>query len=166
MSLERLILIRHGKAEGRSASGEDFDRALTERGRVESRATGARLAERGLVPDLALVSAARRTVETWDTLSQTFPNARAEIVKALYLAEPDTLLRTALAAEAEAVALVGHNPGMHALAYRLITGGLAEAGIVRRIGAGLPTASAVVIRFEGGRAVCEAMFTPRDGAGA
>jgi len=30
MSLERLILIRHGKAEGRSASGDDFDRALAE----------------------------------------------------------------------------------------------------------------------------------------
>jgi len=166
MSLERLILIRHGKAEGRSASGDDFDRALAERGRVESRETGARLAERGFVPDLALVSAARRTVETWEALGPAFPAARSEVSKALYLAGPDELLRAAHAAEAGAVALVGHNPGMHTLAYRLITGGLAEAGIARRIGAGLPTASAVVIRFDNGRAVCEALFTPRDGDGA
>jgi phosphohistidine phosphatase SixA len=34
--MERLILLRHGKAEAGSTSGEDIDRPLTERGRRES----------------------------------------------------------------------------------------------------------------------------------
>ena len=35
--MKRLILFRHAKTERTSASGEDFDRALTERGKADTR---------------------------------------------------------------------------------------------------------------------------------
>ena len=65
--MQRLILMRHGEAERPHPGLEDFDRALDEEGRAESRRMGKALSEAGLQPDLALVSAARRTLETWAT---------------------------------------------------------------------------------------------------
>ena len=69
MPLQRLILLRHGKAEERAPSGKDIDRALAPRGHVETRETARRLAEAGFVPELALVSSARRAAETWEAAS-------------------------------------------------------------------------------------------------
>ena len=60
--MRRLILMRHGEAERPHAGVDDFDRSLDEAGRAESRRMGRALAEAGLAPDLALVSAARRTL--------------------------------------------------------------------------------------------------------
>ena len=70
--MDRLILMRHGKAERDSKSGEDFDRKLTDRGVRESAAMAANLADLGLVPDIALVSAAQRTRETWAAAQGAF----------------------------------------------------------------------------------------------
>lgn len=54
--MQRLILMRHAKAEA-SAPGGDVDRALSERGLRDAAAIGRALAARGLKPDMALVSA-------------------------------------------------------------------------------------------------------------
>ena len=75
--MHRLILLRHGKAE-RSAPGGDIARRLTDRGRNDAALMGRVLAERDLIPDVALVSAAARTQETWAAVSPAFPMARAE----------------------------------------------------------------------------------------
>ena len=53
--MDRLILLRHGKAESESVSGDDFDRRLAPRGVRESAAMARTLAELGFVPDVALV---------------------------------------------------------------------------------------------------------------
>ena len=76
--LQRLILLRHGKAESVAESGGDFERGLTERGRRDAALIGRVLADAGITPDLALVSAARRARETWDEASPAFPHARCE----------------------------------------------------------------------------------------
>ena len=86
--MHRLILLRHGKAESVSATGGDFDRGLTERGRRDSALIGRVLAEAGLKPDLALVSAASRTQETWDELAHAFPNAHVEVSRQLAASLP------------------------------------------------------------------------------
>ena len=64
--MDRLILMRHGKAERHAAQGGDFERALAERGRQDVALIASALAAEDLSPDLVLVSAARRTRETWD----------------------------------------------------------------------------------------------------
>jgi phosphohistidine phosphatase len=62
--MHRLILMRHAQAEPSASSGGDKARALSPAGRGEAVLMGRALAERGLKPDLALVSAATRTRQT------------------------------------------------------------------------------------------------------
>ena len=57
--MQRLILLRHGKAEPDSESGEDFDRRLAPRGVRDSAAAGVTLADMGFRPDVALVDLGR-----------------------------------------------------------------------------------------------------------
>ena len=68
--MQRLILMRHGDAERPHTGTADFDRALTPEGRSESRAVGRALAEAGYRPDLALVSSAARTLQTWQACAE------------------------------------------------------------------------------------------------
>ena len=98
--MHRLILFRHAKAEGRAASGEDFDRDLTERGLRDARLVADALKARGIKADLALVSGARRTRSTWDVVSVNLAFGEARFEDALYCAPAVSLLG---AADAERV---------------------------------------------------------------
>ena len=69
--MERLILLRHGKAEPDSESGDDFDRRLAPRGVQETAAMAAHLAEMGFRPDVALVSTSASSARTPSPTSQT-----------------------------------------------------------------------------------------------
>ena len=119
--MDRLILMRHGKAERDSKSGEDFDRKLTDRGVRESAAMAANLADLGLVPDIALVSAAQRTRETWDRVAGAVLETRPEVryLDALYHAAPDVMLAHLRHATQPTVMMIGHNPGIAEFAARL-----------------------------------------------
>ncbi len=159
--MDRLILFRHGEAERPSAGGQDIDRALDALGRTETRAVAAELARQGLVPDLALVSAARRTRETWAEMAEIFANAAAEFDLGLYNADPETLLASARAATASTVIVIAHNPGLHMLAAYL--GQSAAPDLRKRLERSFPTGGAAAFRFEsGGKATCEAVVFPKD----
>ncbi|HEX5378832.1 MAG TPA: histidine phosphatase family protein [Phenylobacterium sp.] len=163
--MDRLILLRHGDAERDSPSGDDFDRRLSERGREEASRMGETLAELGLIPDLALASAAARTRETWAALSPAFPNARATFDDSLYLAEPELVRRAAEQAGATCGALmvVGHNPGLQDLALTLLIEGGAAASAVERVRSGFPTGAAAVFLIDAhGRPAYDGLFYPRD----
>jgi phosphohistidine phosphatase len=163
MPLQRLILLRHGKAENRAASGEDIDRELTERGRADSRAMGERLFREELIPDLVLCSTAARAEQTWEAAAPAFPpGVKVEYVRQLYNASADVLLEAARDAGAASVMVVAHNPGMHTLMAELL--GLAEGpdGLARAARTGFSPASAAVFRIEGPVVVCEALFSPKD----
>jgi phosphohistidine phosphatase len=162
MPLKRLILMRHGKAEQKSPTGGDFDRGLTERGRVDSRGAGAWLAQHGYAPELVLVSPAHRTVQTWEQMAPSFAAARVEQVRELYNAGADQILEQAALAGADSVMVVGHNPGMHAAAFGLVAKGMAEQGVIRLIREGFPTAAVVAFSFEDGQIRCEGLHTHRD----
>jgi phosphohistidine phosphatase len=139
--MQRLILFRHAKAERTSQTGEDFDRPLAQRGREDALLMGRVLAEAGFKPDLALVSAARRTIQTWEAAATAFPAARVEIIRNLFLADTATLLEAAesAAGRAETLMLVAHNPGLHDLALQL-SRGTADP----RLDRGFPTGAAAV----------------------
>src|SRR5579871_6126255 len=120
--MRRLILLRHAKAEARSAGLDDFDRALTERGRRDAALMGAVLLREGLRPDLALVSPARRTLETWRLAAEALGPAREELIPELYDA-PAAVIRAAIrqaAGKGETLIVVGHNPGLHEVAVQLM----------------------------------------------
>ena len=82
--MQRLILLRHGKAESTAATGGDFERGLTESGRREAALIGHALARTGCTPDLVLVSTARRAMETWEAAQASFPKARMAPARARY----------------------------------------------------------------------------------
>jgi phosphohistidine phosphatase len=161
--MRRLILLRHGKAESVSATGGDFDRGLTDRGRRDSALIGRVLAEAGLAPDLALVSAARRTQETWEEVSRAFPAARCEIVRGLYLAAPEQISAAVNAVgEGLDVIVVGHNPGLHECALALAETAGAPLGGLQNF----PTAAAAVYRLDSSGGVeLERVFLPREHGG-
>ena len=88
----RLVIVRHAKAEAQGPT--DHERRLADRGRADARAGGAWLAATGIRPDLALVSSARRALETYDALSEGAGwELEAEASETLYSAEPETARR-------------------------------------------------------------------------
>ena len=164
--MDRLILLRHGKAEADSPSGDDFERRLTPRGVAESSAMAERLAEMGFAPDVELVSSAARTCGTWDALAQVFPKAEARFDRSLYLADAASLREAAEAAGATcgSVIVVAHNPGIQELVVRLLREGSAPASLTARAQRLFPTAAAAVFLIDhNGRPAFDGLFIPERG---
>lgn len=147
--MDRLILLRHGKAEADATSGRDIDRALTDRGRRDVVAVCQAMAAAGVEPDLVLVSPALRTLQTWEAASTVFERASHQIVPALYEIGPAEILDIARdeGRAAQTIMIVGHNPGLGSLSARLASDARAPAAMLARTGMGFPTAAASVSRF-------------------
>ena len=122
--MQELILLRHAEAQVAEASGDDHERALSERGEEEARAAGAWLAEHGVAPDCVLCSPARRTDETARLVLAQLANAPAAVTaREIYDATPGELLALLdQHHEARVVMLVGHNPGIERLVALLVEG--------------------------------------------
>ena len=161
--MERLILFRHGKAEARSESGEDFDRRLAPRGLRDAAEMGARLAGLGASPDLALVSTSARTRETWQAAQAAFAAAAVRFDDDLYNAECGEIWRAA-EAEPGTVMVVAHNPGLHELTLRLMIAASAPAADMAAAQRRFPPATAAVFAFDdGGRPRFESLQFPERG---
>lgn len=161
--MDRLILFRHGKAEAESESGEDFDRRLAPRGVEEAAQTAGRLAALGFAPDLALVSAAARTRGTWAAAAAAFPKAQVRFEDSLYNAASGEIRRAAQRAGGAAgtVMMIGHNPGLHELAVRLMLEGSASPSEIAQAQRGFPTAAAAVFEIDAhGRPSFDGLYLP------
>lgn len=146
----RLMLLRHAKSERAEPGQSDRDRCLNARGRGDAQALGTYLTRHGLVPDTVKVSAARRTRETWECLAAKLSaQPRLDIDGHLYNAVADAVLAAVqeMAASARVLLVIGHNPGLHELARRLIASGDADAR--ERLDEQLPTCGLVVMDFPG-----------------
>ncbi|MFG2142033.1 SixA phosphatase family protein [Streptomyces sp. NPDC048650] len=145
----RIVLLRHAKAEWSDSS--DHERPLADRGRMDAPAAGRRLAGAGITPDLTLCSTATRTRETWKLAVHELPQRpRTVYDERLYEASLGELLAllNETPDEVHDLMLVGHNPGMHALADALA--GEAEGDLLPRMNrSGFPTAALAVIEFTG-----------------
>ena len=166
--MRRLILFRHAKAEARLAGQEDIDRPLAARGRADALLIAQVLAREGLSPDLALVSASRRTRDTWDCAKGVFANASAAYLDDLYNAAAEEVLAEVEthAAEAGTIMVIGHNPGLHELAVNLLIDGGASAAQIDRMAVRFPTATAAAFQVDAdGRAAFDGLFLARDHGG-
>ncbi len=144
-AMRRLMLLRHAKTE-RAAPGErDRDRKLMKRGRADASAIGAYMAHHGFLPDLALVSSAKRAQETWALVTPAFAKAPRTITdERIYNASPEALIGAiGETRKAHTLAVIGHNPGLHNLALQLIAGG--DVGMRKELNEKLPTSGLVVI---------------------
>jgi len=166
--MKRLILLRHAKAERSAPSGRDFDRPLSPRGLSDAARAGRRLAAAGLIPDVVLVSAATRTMQTWAQASAALPDAKVQVRQDLYNAPPEHLQAVAQAEHsAHTVMVIAHNPGIGALAYELTaTATLAQAGAIHDLEQGFPTAGAAAFELDGDRIGCLGLFMPPHDEGA
>lgn len=123
-----LYLMRHAEAALGAGSSGDFARVLTTRGIGQAAATARWIAAQPHPPEYALVSAAQRTQQTFDVMSQTLAVARRESTPALYDAELETCLSLVqtLPADCSVALIVAHNPGMQELSNVLVTGRVGE----------------------------------------
>jgi phosphohistidine phosphatase len=160
----RLIVMRHAKA-GELPGGPDFERALRERGRRDSAAAAEWLRGRGYEPDAVICSAARRTRQTWQHVSEVLggdPALTAD--ERLYDADAGQLLEIIreTAADVATLMYVGHNPAAADLVAGL-TGQQLH----------FPTAAIAVIgtgagwaELDAGENGLEASWTPSGGRGS
>jgi phosphohistidine phosphatase len=147
-----LLLLRHAKSGWDDPSLADRDRPLAERGRKAARRMGRLLGERGWRPDLALVSPARRTRETWELVAETLGGKPppALTVEMLYMASPADLMQAVCGhgAKARRLLVLGHNPGIEAFASMLAAPD-SDTGAMSRLKEKFPTAGLARFRFDG-----------------
>jgi phosphohistidine phosphatase len=142
-----LTLFRHAKTEAVAPGSQDFDRLLTDRGRRDAARVGAMLAHRHY--DLALVSAASRTRETWAIVRAAFTiPPEAQIDRDLYLCGARRLVRRLgeLPDTVSDVLVVAHNPDMQEIALWLT--GDEESRPVREMRNKFPTAAVAIFNLD------------------
>jgi phosphohistidine phosphatase len=144
-----LLLFRHAKAAQAEGEQRDFDRPLTERGRADSERAREILAKAHI--DLALVSAARRTQETWEIAGRGLrPAPTVAIERELYLCSPARLIDRLrrIPETAKNVVAVGHNPCWHEVSLWLAAHTPGRTGAAMR--AKFPTSAISVFHLPDG----------------
>jgi phosphohistidine phosphatase len=145
-----LYVLRHAKSDWGDASLRDFDRPLNGRGRKSAKAIGRELRERGLTPDLVLLSPSARTTETLARVEEGFGASFEKVEeRSIYLAETEelvALIRNA-PAKSDRLMIVGHNPGMHELVLLLANG---PRDLREEAAAKFPTGAMAEISFDVG----------------
>ena len=114
--MKHLILLRHAKSSWNNPELDDMDRPLNKRGKRAAGDLAKWFRREGWMPDEILCSAARRTRETLDRLK--LPR-EAEFRDDIYEAPPGALFAALQGAAGDTVMMVGHNPGIGALAQIL-----------------------------------------------
>ena len=149
--MHRLMLLRHAKSAWPDGV-DDLERPLAKRGRTACSLIGRYMADEGLVPDLAVVSTARRARESWKLIRPAFARDIVRLDEPRIYEAPARAILDVVKETGSGVRtllLVGHNPGLHELALQLIHKG-SPSGL-SRLNRKYPTAGLVVIGFKIGR---------------
>jgi phosphohistidine phosphatase len=145
--MRRLMLLRHAKSAWPEGVG-DHERPLAQRGRGAAPGIGRYMAEHELLPDLAIVSTARRAQETWELVAPALgrDSTRRDEPR-IYEAGWEAILEVIRETKAgvRTLLVIGHNPGLQDLATALI--GKGEKSELARIRQKFPTAGLAVIEF-------------------
>ncbi|WP_369137915.1 SixA phosphatase family protein [Modestobacter versicolor] len=143
MTVRRLLLVRHAQA---ADAASDVDRPLTAHGARRAVAIGGWLAQHDLTPDRAVVSPARRALQTWQLAGGVPPvveprvyDNTVEALLAVVHETPDDVQR---------LVLVGHNPSIGELAA-ILDDGAGDAAARREVAAGFPTGAVAVFDLDG-----------------
>jgi phosphohistidine phosphatase len=152
--MRQLLLLRHAKSDPGAANQADHARPLNPRGRQDAATLRTTLRTLGLVPDVVLVSSARRTLQTLDALAPWDETPLIEPMNGLYLATAPQILRV-IAGVAETVRslmVVAHNPGLHDLAMTLAASSAmsSNGNIISAVTEGFPTSALAEFTVPGG----------------
>ena len=151
--MKRLYLLRHAKAVPAEPDIDDHGRALTVKGMQDATAMARYMRKNEMAPDLALVSSSARTRQTAElALCELDDPPAPQIRDALYLAEPGKILSMVQGAPASAdgILVIGHNPGIEALATLLAREPVRRKERARRdvLEEKFPTAALAVLEFD------------------
>ena len=144
-----LTLFRHAKSSWATPGLPDFDRPLAPRGEGVVPRMAAFLAENGLAPDFVLCSSARRTRETLDLALPAFKTSpKIDYDETLYHAPAPVMigLIRQTPEEIRNLMILGHNPGLQALAIDLV--GAGDTELRRAVTRKFPTAAIAAIGFD------------------
>jgi phosphohistidine phosphatase len=122
--------MRHADARWKDAALTDLERPLSRRGTHAAELMARRLLGLGPVPELMLVSPARRAQQTAEVLARALSLAPRRVLReeGLYLASAADLLAIAkrTGPRVTHLLLVAHNPGLSELAEQLLPEGQAQ----------------------------------------
>lgn len=140
----RLLLMRHAETE-KSKGKNDFERLLTEHGKLEAAAAARFLHEYQI--DKMLVSYAKRTMQTSNIIQEQVTPADLEIVTELYNSDQDMIINLLSSQEDhnKHILVVGHNPLIYDVALTLAERNSAKYELL--IDTVMPTGRVIVIDF-------------------
>ena len=120
--MARITLFRHAKAEDPDLQTADPERVLASRGRRNAARMGHFIKEKGLLPDLVIVSTATRTRQTFELASADWSDIPVLFLDSIYEAGGTTVLAAieAHGGDCERVMVIGHNPGLVVLLHNLV----------------------------------------------
>lgn len=151
-----LILMRHAKAVPGHDLPTDAERPLAPKGVAQATANGELLVNAKLFPDVALVSPAVRTRQTWEYTVKKLHDLKPKRALPVYRLEDslypasvaDVLdLVRALDDSTQTVIVVGHEPTVSAAATHLASPDSNEAAFAQ-VRVGVPTATWAVLTAE------------------
>jgi phosphohistidine phosphatase len=121
--VKTLLVLRHAKSLWGTATLDDHERPLNERGAREGPKMGALVRECGLTPDLIVSSDAVRARLTAAAVAESSRfGGEVQLEPRLYAASVEDILgvlSTVPEAHSGTVMIVGHNPGLEQLIARL-----------------------------------------------
>lgn len=120
--MKTLLLLRHAKSSWKETQLADHDRPLNKRGRHDAPRIGNLIERKNLNPNLIVSSTALRARSTAQVVAESCAHAEPiHEIRDLYLAGPQTYIETArcFPNQFERVLMVGHNPGISQLLWRL-----------------------------------------------
>lgn len=127
---------------------DDHSRALTMEGRDAAARLAERLRSRGLRPDVALVSSANRTVQTFKRMATVWGEFPFHIDEDLYWSSGEQYVSAlARVGDVDTVLMVGHEPTTSSVAAWLSGDGSLEHA-VQRVSRGMPTAAAAILELD------------------
>ncbi|GAB3766653.1 phosphohistidine phosphatase [Nocardioides ginsengisegetis] len=144
-----VVVVRHASAE--QVGPTDAERELAPGGHDDARDAGRWLAAQGVRPDHAWVSAATRTVQTWQCLADAAGwGIEPEVDRGLYSAGPETALDLMRSTpdEARTLVVVGHNPTIAYLAS-MLDDGHGDQAASALMTSGFPAGAVTVFAFDG-----------------
>ena len=117
-----LYILRHAKSSWDDVSLADFDRPLNDRGLKTAPFMGSFMEENGFVPEMIVSSPAKRAARTAELVAEKLgQNIPIDFDERIYDASSAELVAviSKIPKNVSSAMLVGHNPGMEGIVYRL-----------------------------------------------
>jgi phosphohistidine phosphatase len=145
----RLFLMRHAKAAWPNGI-DDYERPLAPRGREAGALIATNMVREGYVPELVIISSAKRTQETFSLIRSAIPICKFVIKRDLYGASLEDLCDIIQGTESsvKSLMIIGHNPGLAELAEALVDEAKSNPAAMKHLSVDFPAASFAVFDFK------------------